>query len=74
MFFCFVRLVQQLFDADHKSITCYDDDGSLNANCDRVLRHYAPYVDHEHPDDVYVSTTSVAMLFWADIDYWCARA
>ena len=20
-------------------LTCYDDDGSLNANCDRVLRH-----------------------------------
>ncbi|KAH8045355.1 hypothetical protein JL722_14249 [Aureococcus anophagefferens] len=55
-------------------LTCYDDDGSLNANCDRVLRHYAPYVDHDHPDDVHVSTTSVAMLFWADIDYWCARA
>ena len=59
--------------------TCYDDNGDLSSNCAKVLDHYESYVT-SHSDvsagdlfngAVAASTSSVAMLFWADIDYWC---
>ena len=68
---------------------CYDDAGDLSPNCAKVLNYYqdlvesnsggqddfleAKYADRWASGDI-MSTTTVAMLFWADLDHWCGTA